>query len=140
MSTIPGHDCLQPNRATAIQRRLAALLARDEARHRPPVSLPGKPANSASSLKPKPPPTVRVGFGPQHLDLRSSRLTAEQPTPEDAFGPYTRAQLLRMNWRFVERIERAFRNGTETREAAGASYQCEKFSDLPLNRIASPPW
>jgi len=87
MSTIPGHDCLQPNRATAIQRRLAALLARDEARHRPPVSLPGKPANSASSLKPEPPPTVRVGFGPQHLDLRSSRLTAEQPTPEDAFGP-----------------------------------------------------
>jgi hypothetical protein len=45
-----------------------------------------------------------------------------------------------MNWRFVERIERAFRNGTETREAAGASYQCEKFSDLPLNRIASPLW
>ena len=139
MSTTQS-DRLCPNRTTVIGRRIAALLARDEVRHRPPVSLPGKPASSASSPKPKPPPAAPTGYGPQHLDLRSSRLTAEQPTPEDAFGPYTRAQLLRMNWRFVERIEQAFRNSTETREAAGASYQCEKFSDLPLNRIASPLW
>jgi hypothetical protein len=62
------------------------------------------------------------------------------PTDHDALGPYRYAQLLRMDWKFVQRLERAFRNGTETREAAGASYQCEKFSDLPLNRIASPPW
>jgi len=33
-----------------------------------------------------------------------------------------------MGWRFVRRVERAFRSGTETREAAGASYQCEKSS------------
>ena len=100
------------------------MLIFDEQRRRPPISLLGRPAEDRPL---KPPPATRTRFGPQHLDLRSSRLTAEQPTPEDAFGPYTRAQLLRMDWRFVRRVERAFRNGTETREAAGASYQCEKF-------------
>ena len=84
---------------------------------------------------------MRLSYGPQHLNQRgSSRLATTAPSPEDAAGPYSRADLLRMNWRFTQRIERAFRNRTETREAAGASYQCEKFSDLPLNRIASPLW
>ena len=80
-----------------------------------------------SPPKPKPPPTVRIGFGPQHLNARSSRLAAEQPTPEDAFGPYTRAQLLRMNWRFVRRVERAFKRGTETRAAASARYDSQQM-------------
>ena len=139
MSAIRVSDCLQPNRATASQRRLAALLARDEA-----PSAAGIIAGQTRKLG-KLSQTETAAGSADGIWSAASRPAQqpphrEQPTPEDAFGPYTRAQLLRMNWRFVERIEQAFRNSTETREAAGASYQCEKFSDLPLNRIASPLW
>jgi hypothetical protein len=117
---------------------------RDEMRRRPPVSLagrfqPGPLVRVEIAPKPKPPPVARTTYGPQHLDKRS-RLAAEEPTDEDALGPWTLGELLVMDRRFRGRVERAFKRGTETREAASASYQCEKFSDLPLNRIASPLW
>jgi hypothetical protein len=85
---------------------------------------------------------MRVSSGAQHLTTRanSRRAITETPDERDGHGAYAHSELLRMQRRFVERVERAFRNGTETREAAGASYQCEKFSDLPLNRIESPLW
>jgi hypothetical protein len=36
-----------------------------------------------------------------------------------------------MDARFVRRVERAFRSGTETREAAGASYDPNRIAVSP---------
>jgi hypothetical protein len=38
--------------------------------------------------------------------------------PGDEQGAYSREQLVAMNARFVERVERAFKNGSERRESA----------------------
>jgi len=40
----------------------------------------------------------------------------------DGKGPYSRAQLWRMNARFIARVEKAFASGRESRAAAGAMY------------------
>jgi hypothetical protein len=48
---------------------------------------------------------------------------AALPMPGDEqYGDYSRERLLRMDSKFVARVERAFRNGGETQEAAGAGY------------------
>jgi len=49
----------------------------------------------------------------------SGKSTPPQPGDE-RYGDYSRECLLRMDSKFVARVERAFRNGGETQEAAGA--------------------
>jgi len=41
-----------------------------------------------------------------------------RPQPGDEQGAYSYEQLMRMNDRFVARVERAFKNGGEHRESA----------------------
>jgi hypothetical protein len=42
----------------------------------------------------------------------------DQPQEYDGALPYSQAELARMNERFVERVERAFKNGSEHRQSA----------------------
>ena len=122
-------DCLQPNRKDPIQRKLAALLARDEARHRPPVTLPGQPTPTPSSSPQPAPPKRRTGqpaltgYRPQLFKPRH----AEEPTDQDALATWTKSQLMRMDYRFSRLLERAFKRGKESRQAAA-------------NQIAAPRW
>jgi len=122
MSTI--HDCLAPNRANPYLRKLAALLARDEARKRPPVTLPGQPTVPITRAELKPPtPRLHTGWGPQLDHCPRGEVHKMEAEPEDVHGPYRRGQLLYMNRRFIEQMERAFAHGTEKRESACASYK-----------------
>jgi len=108
-----------------LRRRIGKLLALDEHNRRPPpVSLPGRPAKIIPP-KPKPPPPMRIPNGAQHLTLRTSTRHAvtEQATDRDARATWPRAKLLRMNWKFSQRVERAFKRGTETRAAATAQFR-----------------
>jgi len=109
---------IQADRASAkFRRHLAILLAFDEKiRPRGPVSLPGQVARAnPPPAEPAPAPAGRTSYGPQHLDQRSSVLAMKEPTAEDAFGAWTRSQLLRMDWRFCQHVERAFSSGEESR-------------------------
>jgi len=54
---------------------------------------------------------------------RPTKLYSGEAEPEDVFGLYTRAQLVRMNRRFTKRLERAFRRGAERPDAACATYR-----------------
>ena len=47
----------------------------------------------------------------------ASKRAANQPDDE-VVGEYSRERLIRMNDRFVERVERAFENGSEHRQSA----------------------
>ena len=107
-------------RGSAFLRRLSALLVRDELRHRPPVTLPGRPAGIRESSSPPPRPPVQPG--PPRF-VPPNKLYRGDAEPEDVFGLYTHAQLVRMNQRFVQRLERAFRCGAERRDAACATYR-----------------
>jgi hypothetical protein len=119
MSTIHSYGALRPNRLDPFLRRLVALLAADAARRQPPpISLPGHPA-AAESRAPIPPPTIERVQRPPRLDC-DARI--HRPRLGDARGPYDHDRLVRMNARFVARLERAFANGAESREAAGATY------------------
>ena len=78
MSTIhssPAFGCIRPNRAHKLLQRLAALLALEEARRRPPpVSLAGRPADTDPGLaQPSPPAIERVQCEP-HLEVQRSHL------------------------------------------------------------------
>jgi hypothetical protein len=108
---------VQPNRPNAFLRRLAWLLIADELhRPRPPISLPGRLVNWESLV----PESARVPPAIGWVRLAcANRLCCEDPRPEDAEGPYDRDRLLRMNARFVARLERAFARGVESRSAAG---------------------
>jgi hypothetical protein len=44
-----------------------------------------------------------------------------EPIPDDAFGTWSRSKLMRMDLHFTRRVEHAFRRGTESRAAAGAT-------------------
>jgi hypothetical protein len=116
MSTIHSYGALRPNRLDPLLARLVALLAIDAARRAPPpISLPGQPA----AAEPTPPAAVERVQRPPRLDC-DARIY--RPRPGDARGPYDHDRLVRMNARFVARLERAFANGTESRTAAGAMY------------------
>ena len=111
-------------RNSAFLRRLCALLALDERRPRPPITLPGRSAVICElSPPPRPPrpPVARAPLGPWS-ERRPGKFNREA-APEDVFGPYTRAQLVRMDRRFTRRVERAFRRGAERRDAARATYR-----------------
>src|SRR5262249_16841400 len=105
----------RPNRPTAFLRRLCALLALDEARHRPPISLPGRPCPVPPPSPPPPSPPATRGW--TRLDCTSKLYGPAEPGDERR--PYSREQLLRMDKRFRKRIERAFASGRELRASAG---------------------
>jgi hypothetical protein len=107
-------SCIQPNRPNKFLRYLAVRLALDEMRRRPPISLPGRPASTREVVKAAPPPKVRP---PPQLDC-ASQLCRREAEPEDGCAPYSRAELLKMDRRFRERLERAFALGLESRASA----------------------
>src|SRR5215831_3272361 len=98
MQTI-DYSCIRPNRPTAFLRRLCRLLVLDEARHRPPISLPGRPRPVRS---PPPPPPLDRARGWTRLDC-DARLYRQDAEPGDERLPYSREQLERMNARYVQR-------------------------------------
>jgi hypothetical protein len=55
-----------------------------------------------------------VGERKDHRKLRE-----DEPRPHDRLGPYSRQHLIRMDRRFAAAVERAFRTGAESPEAAG---------------------
>jgi len=114
--------CVVPNRPNASGRRIAKLLAYDESRRRPPISLPGRPIPKAVPPKPKPTVLGAWPYGPVHLDRRNGQQNRQEAEPEDVFGPYSREKLLQMNTRFTRSVERPFRSGGENRRAAAATY------------------
>ena len=114
MQTI-DYSCIRPNRPTAFLRRLCRLLILDEARHRPPISLPGRPRPVS------PPPVDRAREKWTRLDCGSKLYGPAEPGDERL--PYSREQLVRMDERFSQRLERAFAAGEECRASAGATYR-----------------
>jgi hypothetical protein len=54
--------------------------------------------------------------------LKPAESEIEEGEPDDYPGAYSHLASLRMNARFVERLERAFARGRERRESAGAIY------------------
>ena len=128
LTTVWTFSGARPPRNSVFLRRLCALLALDERRPRPPVTLPGRSAVicelSPPPRPPRPPrpPVARAPLGPWS-EHRPGKLNRAEAEPEDVFGLYTRAQLLRMDRRFTRRVERAFRRGAERRDAARATYR-----------------
>jgi len=108
---------------TAARKRLARLIANDEThRHKPAITLPGRPRPQLPVLAPPPP---RKDNGPLWVayfnrEQPPQRVT-EEAQPSDAQGAWSRERYLRMNAAFVRRIEHAFRQGAETRAAASAT-------------------
>src|SRR5262249_4681565 len=102
--------CIHPNRPTAFLRRLRLMLILDEARHRPPISLPGRPCPVPP---PSPsPPVERARGGWIRLDC-DNRLCRQDAEPGDERRPYSREQLAQMDRRFSRRLKRAFAAGQE---------------------------
>jgi|SRR6516165_10229125 len=107
---------------TAARKRLARLIANDEThRHKPAITLPGRPRPQL----PVAPPPPRKDNGPLWMayfnrEQPPQRVT-EEAQPSDAQGAWSRERYLRMNAAFVRRIEHAFRQGAETRAAASAT-------------------
>jgi hypothetical protein len=56
-------------------------------------------------------------FTPGHM----SRIAAADSEPGDEQGTWPREQLLRMDRRFVERVETAFENSSEHRQSAATN-------------------
>jgi hypothetical protein len=130
-STVWTSSGVRSPRDRVLLRRLSGLLVRDELRHRPPVTLPGRPAVvRESSTLPQPSRPPAVDRGAPHgtrSERRPSKLNSGDAGPEDFFGLYTRAQLVRMDQRFTKRMERAFRRGAEHRDAARATYRAGRL-------------
>src|SRR6516165_7605834 len=109
-------------RPEAFRRWLALALARDETRRqRATVTLPGQPAAAPTpTLAPAP----ALNGQPERRTLRQhfgGRASGgNTPKDEDAAWTYTRAELLQMDRRFTEALERAIANGKESRASAGA--------------------
>jgi len=122
---MPAITSLDRDRAVALRRHFVRLMLQDMYREKPPVSLPGRPSMYSPRPKPPPPPPAKTGYGPRPDAY--SKLAATKPVAEDALWCWTRAQLIRMDNRFRERLLRAFERGKESREAAA-------------NRIATPLW
>jgi hypothetical protein len=115
-----------PARSPAFLRRLVMLLVRDENRRKPAVSLagPARPTPPPPLPPPKPPasllsPAGHVQGHPQ-LKYEGQQARAEAE-PSDLRWTYSRDQLLRMDKRFCRRVERAFKRGLESRNAAAAT-------------------
>ena len=116
----------RPPRSAYARKWLAARLVRDEQRKRLPITLPGRPV-VAKPTEPSPPspPTTAPRTGWLKLPEGGAPAGYREMDPVDVLPPYTREQLVRMNDRFVHRLERAFARGRESRTSA-ASFQPEK--------------
>jgi hypothetical protein len=99
---------------------------RDEQRKRPPITLPGRPVvTKPTEPSPPSPPTTAPRTGWLKLPEGGAPAGYREMDPVDVLPPYTREQLVRMNDRFVHRLQRAFARGRESRTSA-ASLQPEK--------------
>src|SRR5262249_25221253 len=114
MQTI-DYSCIRPNRPTAFLRRLCRMLILDEARHRPPISLPGRPR----PVQQQQPPVERARPGWTKLDCNAKLYGPAEPGDERR--PYSREKLLQMDKRFSRRLKRAFAAGLELRASASAT-------------------
>jgi hypothetical protein len=108
----------------AALRHLIRMLSGDTGRPRPPVTLAGLSANAgAVAQRPPPlapgPPPVWTGTPRRHGGRTA--LGGTEPTAADGEGPYSYAQLVRMDNKFRARLLQAFKRGKESREAASAS-------------------
>ena len=140
--SLNGYPCPWPS--TAFFRRLVRLLAIDERRSRPPITLagPAPPAPSPPPLPPKPPAalhtvTGRLRWAPYRRDdtLEHHRTPFQ---PGDECWPYSRDQLLRMDLRFSRRLRRALASGKESRAAAEASVAERSSCPRPLGSFDPP--
>jgi len=125
--TIQVSSGIRPARVIILLRR---LLARDDMspRHRPPISLPGRPAAAGPVELPSSPslpsskPRPLGGRKPGWVDGDSVPPRREQERqPDDVLPPYPRDRLAAMNNKFVHRLERAFESGSESRASAASS-------------------
>jgi hypothetical protein len=108
----------------AALRRLIRMLSGDTGRPRPPITLAGPRSNGGSTAQQAPPslpdaPPVWTGT-PRGHGSRTMPGGAE-PTAADGEGPYSHAQLVKMDNKFRARLLQAFKLGKESREAASAS-------------------
>src|SRR5262249_5940284 len=136
MSTIrlPTSDWFQRGTRTATSRdpkrrirHLIRMLTGDAQRPRPPVTLAGQHSNGnaiAERAPLAPPSNARPKWTPpaHGHSSRSGIPDGIEPTDADGEGPYSYSELVRMNYKFIHAVERAFRNGGETQAAASASY------------------
>ena len=92
MSTIhssPAFGCIRPNRAHKLLQRLAALLALEEARRRPPpVSLPSRLTRILDLHSPH--RQQSSACNANHILRCNGRIYCCESEPEDGKGPYTR--------------------------------------------------
>src|SRR5262249_6541774 len=106
----------------ALQRHIARLLTRDEARrrHLPAITLSRQPAPPEPPSSPPVAAARKMRAQFHYIDDREvHRMEAE---PSDIFGTWPRDKILRMDAAFVRRVERAFRSGGENRRAAAATH------------------
>jgi hypothetical protein len=112
--------------AEAAYRHLIRMLSGDSVRPRPPVSLAGLRADDGDAAQqaptslPDPPPAPVWTGTPRGHGSRTMPGGAE-PTAADGEGPYSHAQLVKMDNKFRARLLQAFKLGKESREAASAS-------------------
>jgi hypothetical protein len=121
--------------AKTARRRLIRMLSADaERRARPPITLAGPRAgNGADSDRPADdrangraaiaasPPAPRPkwqAYAPRGHGSQSGMKNGAKPTRADKKGPYSRAELRRMDQRFKAAVERAIKNGGEHRQSA----------------------
>jgi hypothetical protein len=119
-------------------KRLTQLLANDQHRARPPITLAGNgtpahsrgappPANPPASSPPPPPASNgarRNGHLPPHGHSgKIHQREASEAQPEDVVGAYRHVELLKMDERFSAALERAFRLGKENRRSAWATWR-----------------
>jgi hypothetical protein len=87
--------------------KLVRMLVGDSARPRPPISLPGRPAI------PPPPPPVGPPTTPAGSPLRHYSAIGNFEPGDEQEGAWSTEQRLKMDRRFVERLERAIAQGKE---------------------------
>src|SRR5215472_9511697 len=93
---------------------IATMLAYDRAsRPPPPVTLPGRPAAITAAIAAV--DVAREPRGPrdEHRGAPSPWAGGATPQPGDEDPTWTREQLVRMNTRFVDRVEKAIAAGLE---------------------------
>jgi hypothetical protein len=100
-----------PQSSEVVRKYLARALQDDRERPKPPITLAG-PQTNGSTPPPSwtaPIPKVTTSGTPYTERLK----VREEAEPGDEQWPYTRAELIRMNDRFIERMEQALARGLE---------------------------
>jgi hypothetical protein len=112
-----------PRNSKVIRRYLVRALKSDTERPRPPITLAGPRANGSAPSPPLPgtPPTSGAANAVSGTPY-NGRPNIAEPEPGDEQGPYSHTELTRMDNEFRARLQRAFKRGKESREAATALY------------------